>query len=273
MKNILFVILILNFLSCKNENRTQVTEIKQVQVIDTIYCDKKPITIKKKLSMSNSHYTSIINSYPLKDQKIIVVKDQEIEVCYQNKIEVILLKKTDTVYNVTVNMDTIFNNILPYDKNMFKEELKNLKLDSIVVRFPRAQYLYYGWHFTEPSTNEKYHSTVVFEYIGKSVGKVSPYDFSRLINSVLKLQTLEQINQKLGEPIAQETFIMDGSLPEFRGNLEHYISKEEYTKDSISIKEVTWSVNRDDNVTIWYQQKENIWKAIDAYNWSKNTEF
>jgi len=273
MKNILFILLIVCFYSCKEENKKKNTEIKQVKVLDTIYCDSKPTTTKKKLSMYNSHYTSIISIYPLKDQKIIVTNGQDVEVCYQNEIEVVLLKNKDTVYNITVNRDTVFNNISPYDKRMFKEKLKSIKLDSIILRSPRTEYLYYNWHFTDHTNNKEYNATDLFQYIGKSVGKLDPYSFSRLINSYLKEQTLEQINQSFGEPLVQEIFLMDGSLPEFRGNLEHYISKEEYTKDSISIKEVTWRINKDDNVTIWYQQRENNWKAVDVFNWNKNAEF
>jgi len=63
-------------------------------------------------------------------------------------------------------------------------------------------------------------------------------------------------------------------VAEFRGNLYDYISKEEYKKDSIPIKEVTWSIiNKKKNVTIWYQQKENKWKDIDVFNWDKNSDF
>ncbi len=273
MKKTLFILLMICFYSCKKEDKVQTIDIKQVKVLDTIYCDSKPTTTKKKLAMYNSDYTSIISVYPLKDQKITVANGQDVAICYQNEIEIVLLKNKDTVYNIIVNMDTIFNNISPYDKSMFKEKLKNIKLDSIFVRSPRAEYLYYNWNCIDHTNNKEYTTTDVFQYIGKSVGKLRPYNFSRLINSYLKEQTLEQINQSFGAPIAQEIFIMDGSLPEFRGNLEHYISKEEYTKDSISIKEVTWRINKDDNVTIWYQQRENNWKAVDVFNWNKNAEF
>ena len=209
MKNILFTILILIFISCKKEQKAETTELKKVQVLDTIYCDSEPITINNKMSMYNSHFTSIISRNPLKDQKIIINKGQNIEVCYHNEIDIILLEKNDTVYNITINMDTIFNNISPYDKNMFKAELKNLKLESITVNRPRAEYLYYYWKYIDLTTNEFYFSMQTFTYVGKT-GSRWPYNFSRLINSYLKEQDLEKTNQKFGDPIAQEIFIMDG---------------------------------------------------------------
>ena len=65
-------------------------------------------------------------------------------------------------------------------------------------------------------------------------------------------------------PLTDSTFILgkgDGLISEFRISLRNTFTEKEIENRDIIIREVTWSYNQDENLTIWYEKKQDQWVA------------
>lgn len=59
-----------------------------------------------------------------------------------------------------------------------------------------------------------------------------------------------------------------------RSTLENHFSKEELNKKKIIIKEVQWETkDQKDYIMVWYKKNKNNWLPIEAYRYSKSTQF
>ena len=85
--------------------------------------------------------------------------------------------------------------------------------------------------------------------------------------------SLNEAELAFGPPGSSDEFVVDGALPEFRIGIYNFISKEEYTKQDILIKEMTWKKDENTNVTVWYVQKEGAWVCLDALEWPNDAIF
>lgn len=78
-------------------------------------------------------------------------------------------------------------------------------------------------------------------------------------------------------PIKETTFIMgvgtDGYINEFRVGLLNIFSEKEIQERDIVIKEVTWEINENDYLTIWYKRENKKWIPIDHIIYDKHTRF
>lgn len=77
-------------------------------------------------------------------------------------------------------------------------------------------------------------------------------------------------------PISDETFILgkkDGFITEFRAGLSNIFKEEEIKNKEIKIREITWETSKTQNLTIWYEEKDNKWVPIDHFIWDKESEF
>lgn len=77
-------------------------------------------------------------------------------------------------------------------------------------------------------------------------------------------------------PLTDSTFILgkgDGVISEFRIGLRNTFTEKEIENRDILIREVTWSSNKDENLTIWYEKKQDQWVLVDHFIWHKDTLF
>lgn len=77
-------------------------------------------------------------------------------------------------------------------------------------------------------------------------------------------------------PLTDSTFILgkgDGVISEFRIGLRNTFTEKEIENRDILIREVTWSSNKDENLTIWYEKKQDQWVLVDHLIWHKDALF
>lgn len=77
-------------------------------------------------------------------------------------------------------------------------------------------------------------------------------------------------------PLTDSTFILgkgDGVISEFRIGLRNTFTEKEIENRDILIREVTWSSNKDENLTIWYEKKQHQWVLVDHFIWHKDALF
>lgn len=77
-------------------------------------------------------------------------------------------------------------------------------------------------------------------------------------------------------PLTDSTFILgkgDGVISEFRISLRNTFTEKEIENRDIIIREVTWSYNQDENLTIWYEKKQDQWVLVDHVIWYKDALF
>ena len=77
-------------------------------------------------------------------------------------------------------------------------------------------------------------------------------------------------------PLTDSTFILgkgDGVISEFRISLRNTFTEKEIENRDIIIREVTWSCNQDENLTIWYEKKQDQWVLVDHFIWHKDALF
>jgi len=77
-------------------------------------------------------------------------------------------------------------------------------------------------------------------------------------------------------PLTDSTFILgkgDGVISEFRIGLRNTFTEKEIENRDILIREVTWSYNQDENLTIWYEKKQDQWVLVDHLIWHKDALF
>lgn len=77
-------------------------------------------------------------------------------------------------------------------------------------------------------------------------------------------------------PLTDSTFILgkgDGLISEFRIGLRNTFTEKEIENRDILIREVTWSYNQDENLTIWYEKKQDQWVLVDHVIWYKDALF
>lgn len=77
-------------------------------------------------------------------------------------------------------------------------------------------------------------------------------------------------------PLTDSTFILgkgDGVISEFRIGLRNTFTEKEIENRDILIREVTWSYNQDENLTIWYEKKQDQWVLVDHVIWYKDALF
>lgn len=99
----------------------------------------------------------------------------------------------------------------------------------------------------------------------------NPQKMSEVITQEgLQALTSDAAINKFGAPATQDTFVIDGRLPEFRIELYNYFK--DYKGKNIRIVEMTWSLNSDENITAWYPEGAEQ-KPVHTLKWAKESEF
>ena len=91
-------------------------------------------------------------------------------------------------------------------------------------------------------------------------------------------KNIEKYYKKLGYSLVKETtFLMgdysDGLISEFRIELLNIFSEKEIQEKDILIKEVTWQIDKNNNLTIWYKRENKKWKPLKFFIYNKDTNF
>ena len=74
----------------------------------------------------------------------------------------------------------------------------------------------------------------------------------------------------------KETYILgttQGLLTEFRIGLLNIFKQDEIKQRKIKITEITWQINAEENLTVWYHLQKDQWLPIDHYIWHKDSLF
>ena len=87
-------------------------------------------------------------------------------------------------------------------------------------------------------------------------------------------RTFEQVRTALGPPLRTESFGLSQALDEMRAGLPSkvYIAASRPGDQSIVIKEAVWR-DGDYYLTIWFQDVDGTWIAIDGVRWHKDVLF
>lgn len=73
--------------------------------------------------------------------------------------------------------------------------------------------------------------------------------------------------------LGEENYLLNEIyISEFRIELLNHFSKKEL-KLPILIKEITFEITNENNLTIWYKFDKNRWIYIISAEWSKDSEF
>ena len=184
MKKLLIIFLFFCFSSCKKEiNKPIITKNTTIKK-DTIKCDFNTDKIVKSTntSMYNTPYIVDIGTSYLLDQKIITQHKNNINLCYDKQAQIVLLQKSDTIFNVSINSNYLYNNYNSFYTqiaNKYKDEnhidvstipkpSKTLLLDSVVHSGARTNYIYFTCYHTDYKTNKKYSSDIGINYLDKN---------------------------------------------------------------------------------------------------------
>jgi len=161
---------------------------------------------------------------------------------------------TDRLTNLTYNLT-------PCDFNCGREEVNYF--DKINLKDPATQkQLYFDIEGKySRKKNELMYKSVI------SLGK-------RIFLNIKKTKeaTFDHIRER-HTPLEEQTFLLKEShYAGLRSFLPHYFNKQQL-KLPIPIKEATWETGDSTLITIWFQQKQNLWQPIEHYEWRKGTEF
>lgn len=88
----------------------------------------------------------------------------------------------------------------------------------------------------------------------------------------LKKTTFTEASGKFGKPMNERNFMFGEDSSEFTISLRNHFTEKELLSKTIPIKEVTWKLDKDNNITAWYRSDKKD-KPIEVYVWNKDAEF
>jgi hypothetical protein len=77
-------------------------------------------------------------------------------------------------------------------------------------------------------------------------------------------------------PLWDKTFILgkkDGFITEFRAGLFKFFTQKQIKSRDIKIREVTWASNKEENLTVWFEEKDDKWIPVGHSIWNKRAVF
>lgn len=97
--------------------------------------------------------------------------------------------------------------------------------------------------------------------------------------SMQKLRSKVPISYLPGEldqlysPLRQDTFILSEGHDEFRAPIEDLFSDEERRAHRTQILEYTWSMNKDNLLTVWYLPLQDSLKVLGKFSYPRDAVF
>jgi hypothetical protein len=88
-------------------------------------------------------------------------------------------------------------------------------------------------------------------------------------------KSIDEAQQKLGKPINEDQFELGIAVLEFRIELTNFFDEARRTENPPDIREATWSLAPEENLTLWFAQSEagEDWRAIHFYEWHPDEQF
>lgn len=89
-------------------------------------------------------------------------------------------------------------------------------------------------------------------------------------------KSVEDAQQKLGVPIRDDRFELGMDVMEFRIELTNLFDAARRTDNPPDIRELTWSMSADENLTLWFSHSEDAeddWRAIHFITWHPDDQF
>nr|WP_199077616.1 hypothetical protein [Pedobacter sp. ASV19] len=107
-----------------------------------------------------------------------------------------------------------------------------------------------------------------------AIKKENPMDKTEKIDTAaIKKLSPEQAAAKFGKPIKSEDFNLSSPLSEFRIEIYNHIPEKDRYSPEVKIREYTWVYNKEENITVWYQRKQDKWQFLHFNTWPKDAEF
>jgi len=99
-------------------------------------------------------------------------------------------------------------------------------------------------------------------------------DVSEQLNATADAETFvgksyQEAEAALGTPTTEESFTMSTGLQEFRIELRNIFDPSETPE----IREVTWRRSADENLTLWFADKDGTSTAVHYMVWHPDSEF
>ncbi len=82
-----------------------------------------------------------------------------------------------------------------------------------------------------------------------------------------------EVVARMGPPESEEDFVMAWGEPEFRVELRNFFNRESIEAGEVTLRESTWSLDGLQNLTFWFQQKDNEWRRVHSLRWQDGDEF
>lgn len=88
-------------------------------------------------------------------------------------------------------------------------------------------------------------------------------------------KSMDHAMGELGTPVAEDRFELGLSVLEFRIELTNLFDETRRTENPPEIREATWSVSAEQNLTLWFTRSETgqDWQAIHFLAWHPNSQF
>jgi hypothetical protein len=86
-------------------------------------------------------------------------------------------------------------------------------------------------------------------------------------------KAISQAKDQLGAPASEESFEMSPGVSEFRIELRNHFSEEDLAGGGPELREVTWAVSGDENLTVWFQEQDGQWLGVHEMRWPSGADF
>jgi len=86
-------------------------------------------------------------------------------------------------------------------------------------------------------------------------------------------KTFDEILGQLGPPVREKRFMLGPAVPEFRIELKKFFDDNRRESNPPEVREVTWSLSPDENLTIWFTRPEEDWRALHYLSWHPGDPF
>jgi hypothetical protein len=88
-------------------------------------------------------------------------------------------------------------------------------------------------------------------------------------------KSFDEVEQKLGTPSQEERFNLGMEVTEFRVELSNIFDADRRTENPPDIREATWSLSSEKNLTLWFTQASEggDWCVIHSIQWHPDDQF
>ncbi len=86
-------------------------------------------------------------------------------------------------------------------------------------------------------------------------------------------KTFDEVLELLGPPAKQEQFALGPHVMEFRVGLKNFFDEARLKSDPPDIREATWLLSSESNLTLWFTRREEDWRVLHHLSWHPDDLF